>query len=408
MIQTSDNSALKLLVVTVQELSLARNLETVMKIVRTAARQLTGADGATFILREGDLCFYADEDAVSPLWKGSRFPMSRCISGWAMLNKKAAVIEDIYKDDRIPHDAYRPTFVKSLAMVPIRTLAPIGAIGNYWATPHLPTPEEVSLLQSLADITAVTIENVNVFAELEQRVADRTAQLEAANKELEAFSYSVSHDLRAPLRSIIGYSDILKEDNFEQLNESGRQILNTVQQNARKMNTLIEDLLQFSKLGKKPLEKTLVNSHKLVQHIIEEMDPALTTKASISVSEVYPVEADIALLKQVWINLIGNAIKYSSKKECPVIEIGSYKNGNEITFVVKDNGAGFDTRYADKLFGAFQRLHKYDEFPGTGIGLALVQRIVNRHGGKVWAEGKVNQGAAFYFTLPCEQKIHLS
>jgi len=400
MIQTSDSSTLKLLVITVQELSLARNLETVMKIVRTAARQLTGADGATFILREGDLCFYADEDAISPLWKGSRFPMSRCISGWAMLNKTAAVIEDIYKDDRIPHDAYRPTFVKSLAMVPIRTIAPIGAIGNYWATPHRPTAEEVSLLQSLADITAVTIENVNVYAELEQRVADRTAQLEAANKELEAFSYSVSHDLRAPLRSILGYSDILREDNFDQLNESGKQILNTVQQNARKMNTLIEDLLQFSKLGKKPLEKSQVNNQKLVRHIIEEMDPALTAKASISVSEMYPIEADISLLKQVWINLIGNAIKYSSKKEHPVIEIGSYKSGNEITYVVKDNGAGFDTRYADKLFGAFQRLHKYAEFPGTGVGLALVQRIINRHGGRVWAEGKVNEGAAFYFTLP--------
>jgi signal transduction histidine kinase len=408
MIQTSDSSALKLLVITVQELSLARNLETVMKIVRTAARQLTGADGATFILREGDLCFYADEDAISPLWKGSRFPMSRCISGWAMLNKTAAVIEDIYKDDRIPHDAYRPTFVKSLAMVPIRTLAPIGAIGNYWATPHLPTQEEMSLLQSLADITAVTIENVNVYAELEQRVADRTAQLEAANKELEAFSYSVSHDLRAPLRSILGYSDILKEDNYDQLNESGKQILDTVQQNARKMNTLIEDLLQFSKLGKKPLEKTQVNSQKLVQHIIEEMDPVLTAKARISVSEMYPVEADISLLKQVWINLIGNAIKYSSKKEHPVIEIGSYKSGNEITFVVKDNGAGFDTRYADKLFGAFQRLHKYAEFPGTGVGLALVQRIINRHGGKVWAEGKVDQGAAFYFTLPVQATLHSS
>ena len=400
MIQTSDSSTLKLLVITVQELSLARNLETVMKIVRTAARQLTGADGATFILREGDLCFYADEDAISPLWKGSRFPISRCISGWAMLNKTAAVIEDIYKDDRIPHDAYRPTFVKSLAMVPIRTLAPIGAIGNYWATPHRPTPEEMNLLQSLADITAVTIENVNVYAELEQRVADRTAQLEAANKELEAFSYSVSHDLRAPLRSILGYSDILREDNFDQLNESGKQILNTVQQNARKMNTLIEDLLQFSKLGKKPLEKSQVNNQKLVKHIIEDMDPVLTAKASISVSEMYPIEADISLLKQVWINLISNAIKYSSKKERPVIEIGSYKSGNEITFVVKDNGAGFDTRYADKLFGAFQRLHKYAEFPGTGVGLALVQRIINRHGGKVWAEGKVNEGAAFYFTLP--------
>jgi len=400
MIQTSDSNTLKLLVTTVQELSLARNMETVMRIVRTAARKLTGADGATFILRDGDLCFYADEDAISPLWKGHRFPMSRCISGWAMLNKSAVYIEDIYKDDRIPHDAYRPTFVKSLAMAPIRTLAPIGAIGNYWATYHVATTEEMDLLQSLADITAVTIENVNVYAELEQRVAERTAQLEATNRELEAFSYSVSHDLRAPLRSIIGYSEILKEDNFHQLNESGRKVLDTVQQNARKMNTLIEDLLQFAKLGKKPLEKTRVSNQHLVQNLIEELDPAVRGKATISVSEIYPVEADISLLKQVWINLIGNALKYSSKKENPVVEIGSYRNGNEITFVVKDNGAGFEPRYADKLFGAFQRLHKSSEFPGTGVGLALVQRIVSRHGGRVWAEGKVNEGATFYFTMP--------
>src|SRR5437763_3268396 len=174
------------LVEVVQRLSLARDLATVQEIVRRSARLLTGADGATFVLRDGDRCHYADEDAIEPLWKGQRFPMSACISGWSMLNRQPAVIEDIYADDRIPHDAYRPTFVKSLVMVPIRTLDPVGAIGNYWATRHQPTAAEVRLLQALADTTAVAMENVRVFCELEDRVKARTAELEAANEQLAA------------------------------------------------------------------------------------------------------------------------------------------------------------------------------------------------------------------------------
>ncbi len=165
------------LVEVVQQLSLARDLATVMDIVRRAARRLTGADGATFVLRDHDRCFYADEDAISPLWKGQRFPMHMCISGWVMLNRQPAVIEDIYADSRIPADAYRPTFVHSLAMVPIRTLDPLGAIGNYWAQPHAPSREELKVLQALADTTAVAMENVRVYAELEQRVRERTAEL---------------------------------------------------------------------------------------------------------------------------------------------------------------------------------------------------------------------------------------
>jgi response regulator RpfG family c-di-GMP phosphodiesterase len=155
------------LVGAIQRLSLVRSIAEIQVIVRTAARRLTGADGATFVLRDGPNCFYADEDAISPLWKGQRFPLRACISGWAMLNRRPAVIEDIYADDRIPHDAYRATFVKSLAMVPIRTLDPVGAVGNYWATRHRPTVQEVELLQALADSTAVAIENVRVYQELE-------------------------------------------------------------------------------------------------------------------------------------------------------------------------------------------------------------------------------------------------
>ncbi|WP_252271579.1 GGDEF domain-containing protein [Pseudomonas subflava] len=164
----------------VQELSLARDLENVQDIIRRAARRLTGCDGATFVLREGDLCYYADEDAVSPLWKGKRFPMESCISGWVMLHGEQAVIPDIYADSRIPHDAYRPTFVQSLVMVPIRSREPIGAIGNYWAAPHQPCAEEVQLLQALADSTSIALENVRLSQHLDHRVQERTRELQQA------------------------------------------------------------------------------------------------------------------------------------------------------------------------------------------------------------------------------------
>ncbi len=173
------------LVAVVQKLSLTRSLDAIMKIIRHEARDLTGADGATFILREGDQCYYADEEAIEPLWKGRRFPMSACISGWAMEHGKAAVIKDIYADERIPADAYRPTFVRSLAMMPVRTIDPMAAIGTYWAQQREATAEELHLLQSLADTTAVAMENVQVYEELEQRVRHRTAELQRTVSELQ-------------------------------------------------------------------------------------------------------------------------------------------------------------------------------------------------------------------------------
>jgi GAF domain-containing protein len=175
------------LVQAIQELALARELDDVQRIVRRAARELTGCDGATFVLRDNGKCHYADEDAIAPLWKGLRFPMEACISGWAMLNKKPAIIADIYKDARIPHDAYRPTFVKSLVMVPIRTIDPIGAIGNYWATEREPTADEVSLLSALADATSVAMENVRVRGEQQEM---RSA-LESETRDLEQLTSKV-------------------------------------------------------------------------------------------------------------------------------------------------------------------------------------------------------------------------
>lgn len=183
------------LVQAVQELALAQELADIQRIVRTAARALTHCDGATFVLRDEGRCHYADEDAIAPLWKGKKFPMDLCISGWAMLHKQPVVIEDIYADDRIPHDAYRPTFVRSLVMVPIRTLDPVGAIGNYWAAPHLPTPEEVSILGALADATSVAMENVRVRGQLDEHARQQSEMqqaLERETRDLESLTSKVS------------------------------------------------------------------------------------------------------------------------------------------------------------------------------------------------------------------------
>lgn len=394
--------SLQLLVKTVQELSLARDLDTVTKIVRSAARKLTGADGATFVLKDGDKCYYADEDAIAPLWKGSRFPMSACISGWAMNNKKSVTIEDIYADSRIPAEAYKPTFVKSLAMVPIRTIDPLGAIGNYWATHRTPTEDEVWLLQSLADITAVTLENVKIYNELEQRVKERTAQLEFINKELEAFSYSVSHDLRAPLRAIRGYTNLMLSHLNDGSAEKSTEFANKVVNSTNSMGRLIDDLLVFFKTSKGELKRFNIPMQPIVDTIIEYAAAENKGHRDIEfiVEELPEGDADPSLIKQVWENFISNAVKYTGQKEKAIIKIGSQPNDKEVIYYVNDNGTGFNMKYAHKLFNVFQRLHSADEFEGTGIGLATAQRIISRHGGRVWAEAEPGKGATFYFSLP--------
>lgn len=238
-------------------------------------------------------------------------------------------------------------------------------------------------------------------AGLERRVIERTAQLESANKELEAFSYSVSHDLRAPLRAIDGFSRILLEDHADKLDEGGNRVLEVVRQNAQKMGQLMDDLLAFSRLGRKAVELSPIDMTDLARSALEDLNTAdSASRPHVQIASIPPAQGDRVLIRQVFINLLSNATKYSRLKERPLIEVGgATKNGDNIYFV-KDNGAGFDMKYADKLFGVFQRLHGPDEFEGTGVGLAIVQRIINRHGGKVWAEGKVNEGATFYFSLP--------
>ncbi|HXB40330.1 MAG TPA: PAS domain S-box protein [Bacteroidia bacterium] len=225
-------------------------------------------------------------------------------------------------------------------------------------------------------------------------------KLIAVNKELEAFSYSVSHDLRAPLRAIDGYAKILEEDYGKMLDGEGNRLLETVQFNAKKMGNLIDDLLAFSRLGKKELTKTDLNMNELVEGALYELNKSVKHQAKVEIKHLHPAKGDYGLINQVVVNLLSNALKYSSKVKEPLIEIGSEKKGDKIIYSVKDNGAGFDMRYVNKLFGVFQRLHTMDEFEGTGVGLAIVQRILAKHGGDVSAEGEKNKGAIFKFSLP--------
>lgn len=242
-------------------------------------------------------------------------------------------------------------------------------------------------------------------AELEQRVFERTAELKAANTELEAFSYSVSHDLRTPVRAIDGYTQAVLEDYGPQLPAEGLRFLQTIRNSARHLGALIDDLLAFAQLKQLELSKHAVDTNILVQATLDELGaPWANRQVELRVGDLPASPGDPALLKQVWLNLLSNALKYTNKRDKAEIEIGCRKANGVDVFFVRDNGTGFDMRYVDKLFGVFQRFHRAEDYEGTGVGLAIVQRIVHRHGGSIWAEAVVDRGATFYFTLEKETK----
>jgi signal transduction histidine kinase len=396
------HSAQSRLVAAVQELSLVRTLPAIQEIVRHAARELLGADGATFVLRDGDQCHYADEEAISPLWKSQRFPMTACISGWVMLNAQHAMIPDIYSDDRIPADAYRPTFVKSLVMVPIRLKAPIGAIGIYWARQRITSDEEIALIQALANTTSVAMENVKVYTELEQRVDLRTQQLHSLNHELEAFSYSVSHDLRAPLRAINGFTQLLAEEIKDGASDEARRCMTIVRDSTKQMGAQIDSLMVLAKVARQEMCRIEVDLAAVARKVAErlrEENPA--REVEMVIPEKLTAKGDAGLISVVLENLLSNAWKYTGKTPAARIELGLGPAGDGTpAFFVRDNGVGFESVKADRLFTPFGRLHTAAEFPGTGVGLATVQRIIHRHGGRIWATAEVGRGATFLFTFP--------
>ena len=272
------------------------------------------------------------------------------------------------------------------------------------ATPKV-GDDEVGVLtnafnQMLTEIHEQNLEITSFNQRLEKVVAERTKEMDIANKELEAFSYSVSHDLRAPLRSIHGYMNIFSEEYLDKLDDEGKRLVNVILKNSQRMGQLIDDLLAFSQLGRKELLKTNVSMKDMVagiwdEHVKMEKNRVIEFK----LNSLPDALADSITIKQVWTNLISNAIKYTQHTTKAIIEIGAKDQNNESIFYVRDNGAGFDMQYYEKLFGVFQRLHSTREFEGTGVGLAIVHRIITRHRGRVWAEGKPNEGATFYFSL---------
>ncbi len=251
-------------------------------------------------------------------------------------------------------------------------------------------------------IILLAIEDITERKRAEEKIEKLNAELSTAVKELGAFSYSVSHDLKAPLRAMAGFSNILSEDYAPKLDDNGRRLIGVINDNARTMGQLIDDLLELSHLGRQAMDVVDIDMTALVQSVCHELKEELFRDRAIEVSvkPLPPARADLTLAKQIFTNLISNAMKFTSRKDKALIEIGGYDKGQDRIYYIKDNGAGFDMKYVDKLFGVFQRLHAQDEFSGTGIGLAIVSNAVRRHGGTVWAEGEVDKGATFYFTLP--------
>ena len=263
------------------------------------------------------------------------------------------------------------------------------------------------LEQRVAERTAA-LQNANEnIQELNADLNHRAAKLEAINKELEAFSYSVSHDLRAPLRAIDGYARLAIEDFSARIDDNGRRLLKVIGDEAKRMSRLIDDLLAFSRISRQQTEPVTIEMHAMAQEVFNELSKAEPGRnVQFDLQTLPPAQGTPAMVRQVWVNLISNALKFTGKRPDATIEIGAQLGADGVwVYHVKDNGAGFDMRHVDKLFGVFQRLHNQPDFEGTGVGLALVQRLLQRHGGRIWAEAEVDKGARFYFTLPAPETV---
>jgi signal transduction histidine kinase len=417
------------LIETVQALSSALSVDEIRTIAGSAARRLVGSDGATFVLRAGDECWYADEDAISPLWKGQRFPMSACISGWAMLNREAVSITDIYADDRIPHDAYRPTFVKSLTMVPIRRSDPIGAIGNYWATEHECDAAELEVLQALADSVAVALERARVYEELEERVSARTAELQDRNRELhEAVAgvralhgeleqharetarahervtrtlHHLAHEVRSPLYAIDAQIEDVVDGHAPPTSEN----LNRSREAIREITRIVDQQLELARLE---FDGFVVRPSALdVAALLDSLRGTLRAiprregvRLQIEDPEPAPrLKTDPALLGQALRNLLVNALKFT---DAGVVRLTVSEDEDTVSFVVSDTGIGIAPEDQEGVFGEFGQVGAAQEgrAPGTGIGLALVKRIAVALDGEISLQSAPGAGSTFALVLP--------
>ncbi|WP_341926677.1 ATP-binding protein [Nocardioides psychrotolerans] len=392
--------AMSRLVQAVRDLAAARDLERIVEIVRHAARELVDADGATFVLRDAGQCFYVDEDAIQPLWRGQRFPLQACISGWAMLNGEQVVIPDIYLDDRIPHVAYRPTFVRSLVMTPIRTAEPVGSIGTYWADEHEATPAERELLLALADSTSVAMESIRLLDELEGRVAERTRELEATNRDLAAFAHVAAHDLKAPLATISGYAELIADMEAASLSAEGTSALGAVRRQATRMSDLIDAVLAYSTATTTALELEVVDLGEVTASVLRDLEELIVARgAEVEVGDLPSMRGCAALLERVVQNLVVNAINYGDS-DAPVVHVDGKVVDGAVRLTISDNGLGVAPEERETIFDMFMRGRAGSLQQGSGIGLAFARRVVARHGGTLTVSSAEGGGACFTLELP--------
>jgi two-component system CheB/CheR fusion protein len=387
----------------VHELSFARDLESITAITSAAARELTGADGVTFILRKSEHCYYADENAIAPLWKGRRFPVDACISGWVMAHNAPLVVPDIYLDSRIPHEAYRPTFVRSLAMVPVCAPEPIAAIGAYWKETYHPTDDEVGSMILLADSAALALTNVQLYDHLAaslDREKDARMAAEAAIAAKDDFLAQVAHELRQPLHASLAALQVLAARTS---GESGDRARAVIERQISQMSRLVDDLLDAARVVKGHVELTVetVDLRHAIDHAVDSLKPLLEERRQeLAVSlPKYPVRvvADMARLQQVFTNLLTNAAKYTNQGGRINIIV---RNGDgRATITVVDTGRGIDAAALPRIFDLFTR--GASDVRGFGVGLAVARRLVELHGGSIEARSAgVGRGAEFTLSLP--------
>jgi signal transduction histidine kinase len=360
------------------------------------------------VIEKGLIKDFSDEYAIKMTMDSQAKFLTSLVDGSALANSKISL--KMWEEDKMPGIGRNDIMPADLVLI---YAAQKKAIFHLLPDYTTDSKESIAIVQELEDFYTQTQNDASqllfkiqketemLVKQLNEDLNRSLHELEIVNKELESFSYSVSHDLRAPLRAIRGYTKILQEDYGSNLDEEAQKLLNSVAGNAERMSQLIDDLLAFSRMGKKELNIGRVNMTEVAKSSLEvlKMSQNNTIKTKVTINELLPTIADHALMGNVLTNLLSNAIKYSGKTENPKVEIGSESKDGENIYWVKDNGVGFDMKYYDKLFGVFQRLHSFAEFDGTGVGLALVKRIVTRHGGRVWAEAEPGKGATFYIAL---------
>lgn len=377
-------------------LSQARDVSSITDIVRHAARRLSGADGATFILRDGGNCYYVDEDAIGPLWKGSKFPLNSCVSGWAMLHKSVVVIEDIFSDDRVPIEAYRPTFVKSMAMVPIRREDPLGAIGAYWATPHRATDSEIRALQALADSTSVAFENVTLYEELRRQLA----ALQKANQGLSRFAWMTTHDLREPIRTIVNYTEMMADECGDTLGSEQKRQMGATVGAAKRLYELVGSIMTLTGI-RPPAKLQNLNLNDIVSEVEDSLHAFLNEcGGQIRVGPLPSVRSDGPLVQQLLQNLIANGVKFRKPDTIPCVEISAGVKDQMVVVSVTDNGIGIPEKYHTFVFEHFKRVHPQQAYAGSGLGLTICKQIAELLGGEIWIEASGSEGTTVSFSLP--------